>query len=148
MNKTNEVNNYFITEIDQNELFRNFNKNSCTTLSYTEHFLTLVFAVTVCICISSFPSLVDISKRIMSSTIRSNICAIIASIKKYKSIIKKKKKNRIELALLAKTNLDYIKGWISWSLIESYIKRDYSLLIEALREYDGIKEKLSKPGTL
>ena len=38
----------------------------------------------------------------MSSTIELNICTIIARIKKYKSIIKKKEK---EVALLAKINL-------------------------------------------
>ena len=30
-----------------------------------------------------------------------------------------------EIALLAKTNLDYIKNLISWSLTASYIERDY-----------------------
>ena len=57
----------------------------------------------------SFVCLVDISKGIMSSTIGLNICAIFASIKKYKSIIKEKKKKHDEIALLVKTNLDYIK---------------------------------------
>ena len=33
----------------------------CTTLNYIEHFLTLVLAVSVCIYISAFASLVDIS---------------------------------------------------------------------------------------
>ena len=89
MNKTNKGNNYFLQEIDQNELLNNKKKKSCTTLNYTEHFLTLVFAVNVCICISSSPSLVDISKRIMISSIESHICALIARIKKFKSIIKR-----------------------------------------------------------
>ena len=39
----------------------------------------------------------------MRSTIGLNICAIIARIKKYKSVIKKKKKKYNEIALLAKT---------------------------------------------
>ena len=81
----------------------------CTTLNYIEHFLTLVFAVAVCVSISTFASLVDIFKGIMSSTIGLNICAIIARIKKYKSIIKKMKKKHDEMGLLAKTKLDCIK---------------------------------------
>ena len=44
----------------------------------------------------------------MSSTIGLNICAIIAKIKSYKSEIKKKKHD--EIALLAKSKLDCIKG--------------------------------------
>ena len=69
------------------------------TLNYIEHFLTLVFAVTVCIFISAFGSLVDISKGIKSPTTELNICAIIGRIKKYKSIIKKKKKKHEEITL-------------------------------------------------
>ena len=64
-----EINNHFINKIDQNEFLGNKNKKVCTTLNYIEHFLTLVFVVTVCISISAFASLVDIFKEIMSSTI-------------------------------------------------------------------------------
>ena len=44
-----------------------------------------------CISISAFASLVIIPMGIICSTIRFNICAIIARIKKYNSVIKKKK---------------------------------------------------------
>ena len=72
------------------------NKKVCTTVNYIEHFLNSVFAVTVCIFISAFASLVDSSKGIKSSTIGLNICAIIARTKKYKSITKKKKKSTMK----------------------------------------------------
>ena len=71
------------------------NKKVCLTL--IECFLTLVFEVTICILISAFASLIDMSKEIMSSTIGLNIWAIIAKIKKYKSIIQKKKKKHNEI---------------------------------------------------
>ena len=71
----------------------NKNKKICRTINYTEHFLALIFAVTVCIFICDFASLVNVSKRTMSSTIELNICAIIARIKRYKLIIKKKRQN-------------------------------------------------------
>ena len=61
--------NYFVQERDQNELMGNKHKKVCTTPNYIEHFLTLVFAVTVCIFIFDFPSSVDMSMGIMSSTI-------------------------------------------------------------------------------
>ena len=103
----------------------NKNKNVCTTLNYIEHFITLVFAITVCISISAFASLINISTEIMSSAIGLNICAIIARIKKYKSIIKKKKKKHDKIALLAKTKLDCIKALIFRSLTDSCIWRGY-----------------------
>ena len=77
---------------------------------YIEHFLTLIFEVTVCISVSALASLLNVFKRIMSSTTRLNICAIISRIKKYKSIIKKKKKKHYKIALLAKTTLDCKKS--------------------------------------
>ena len=61
--------NYFIKGINQNELMSTKNKRVCTTLNYTERFLTLVFAITGCISISVFASLVVIPPWIMSSTI-------------------------------------------------------------------------------
>ena len=125
-------------------MLSNKNKKVCTTLNYVEHFLTLIFAVTVCISISAFPSLIDISKGIMSYKIGLNICAIIARIKKYKSIIRKKKKKHYKIVLLAKTNLDCIKGLISRSLTDSYIERNYYHLIDVLRKYDYMKEEINK----
>ena len=72
-------------------------------LNYIEHFLPLVFTVTECISISASASLVTILKTMTSSTIGLHICAILARIKWYKSIIKRKKKKHHEIALLAKT---------------------------------------------
>ena len=108
-----------------------------------EHFLTLAFAVTVCISISAFASLVNISERIMSSTIGLNICAITTRIKMFKPIFKKKRKKHNEIALLATTNIDCIKGSIYRSLTDSYKGCNYFLLIEVLRGHDGMKEEIN-----
>ena len=136
-----EINNYFIKEIDQNELLSNKNNKVCTILNYIEHFLTLIFAV-ICISISVFTSLIDISKGIVSSSIGLNVCAIVSKIKKYKSIIKKKKKKHDEITLLAKTNLNCIKD-LPRSLADSYIVWNCFNLIDMLRKYDYMKEEIN-----
>ena len=64
----------------------------CVTLNYIENFLILASAVTGCISLSAFSSLLGILIGITSSAIGLKMCAIAAGIKKYKSIIKKKKK--------------------------------------------------------
>ena len=87
-----ETRNYFFKEIDQNKLMSKKHKKVCTTLIYIQHFLIWASAVTGCNLISTFASLVDIPIGITSSAIGLNICAITAGIKKYKSIIKNKKK--------------------------------------------------------
>ena len=61
-------------------------KKVCTTLNYIEHFLILASTITGCISISAFASLLDIP------AVGLKTCAIAAGIKKYKSIIKKNKK--------------------------------------------------------
>ena len=106
--------------------------------------LSLVITVTVCIFICAFASLVNISKGILSSKIGLNICAIIPSINNYKSIINKKKKKHIEIAFLAKTNLDCIKGLISRSLTDSYVEHNYFHLTDVLRRYDYLEEEITK----
>ena len=55
-----ETRNYFLEEIEQNELMSREHKKICTTLNYMEHFLILASPITVCISISAFASLLVI----------------------------------------------------------------------------------------
>ena len=69
-------------------------KKVCTTLNHIKYLFILASTITGCISISAFACLIGIPLGITSSAIGLNICAITAGIKKCKSIIKKKKKNR------------------------------------------------------
>ena len=84
LKQVKEINNYFVEEIDKNELLNNGNKKVCKTLNYIEYYFTVAFAVIACISIYALASLVYISKEITSSSVGLNICAKIATIKKYK----------------------------------------------------------------
>ena len=55
-----ETRNYFLEEIEQNELMSREHKKICTTLNYMEHFLILASPITGCISISAFASLLVI----------------------------------------------------------------------------------------
>ena len=61
--------NYLAEEIDQNELMSKKHKEVCTALYYIEHSPILTSAVTGCISISVFASLVGIPTGITSSTV-------------------------------------------------------------------------------
>ena len=118
-------------------------KKGCTTLNYIEDFLILGSTITECISISAFASLLGIPIGIASSTIGLKICAITAGIKKYKSIIKKKKKKHNKIVLLAKSKLNSIEVLISKALIDSIISHDEFLLINnVLKEYNKMKEEI------
>ena len=81
--------------------------------------------------------------RIKSSAIILEICAITAGIKKYKSIIKKKKHD--EIVLLAKSKLNSTEILISKALINSNISHDEFVFINyMLKEYDSMKEEIKK----
>ena len=138
-----ETRNYLIEEINRNELMSKKHKKVCTTLNYIEHFLILGSTITGCVSISAFASLVGIPIGIASSTIGLKICVITAGIKKYKSIIKKKKKKHDKIVLLAKSKLNSIEVLISKALIDSVITDDEFVLINnVLKEYNKMKEEI------
>ena len=114
-----------------------------TALSYIEHFLVLDSTITGCISISVFASLLSIPIGITSSEIALEICAIAAGIKKFKSIIKKKKKNLDKIVLLAKSKLNSIEILSSKVLIDSVISHDEFILISnVLKEHNEMKEEI------
>ena len=67
-------------------------KKVCKNLDYIDHFLIFLTAVSSCVSISVFNSLVAVLVGITSSAVGLKICEVIAGIKKYKLIIKEKKK--------------------------------------------------------
>ena len=67
-------------------------KKTCMYLNYVENLFILVSTVTGCLSISAFFSLVCVPVDITSSGVGLKFFTIAAGIKKYKSIIKKKKK--------------------------------------------------------
>ena len=67
-------------------------KKVCTALNYIKNFLILASTITGCVSISAFASLIGMPIGIMSSAIGLKICVTTAGIKKYKLIIKKRKK--------------------------------------------------------
>ena len=109
-----------------------------------EHLLILTSAVTGCVSISAFSSLVGLPIGTASSAVALKICAITAGIKKYKSIIKKKRKKHDKIVLLVKTKLKTIQVLISRALIDSYISHDeFVSENNILKEY-GYMKKQSK----
>ena len=74
--------------------------------------------ITGCVSISLFASLIGIPTGITSSAIGLKICAITAGIKRYKSIIKKKKKDD-KIVSLPKAKGNSIEVLISKALIDS-----------------------------
>ena len=101
----------------------------------------LVSTVTGYISIFAFTSFLGIPIGIRSSAKGLKICVITAGIKKYKSIIKEKKKKFDKTVLLAKSKLNSMEVLISKAKIDSVINPDEFVLINnVLKPYNQIKE--------
>ena len=78
----------------------------------------------------------------MISAIGLKICRINAGIKKYKLIIKKKKKKHDKIVLLAKSKLNSVQVLISQALRYSVISHyEFVLINNVVTEYNKIKEE-------
>ena len=77
-----EVRNYFIEVIKQNELVSKKHKKACRFFNYIEHLIILISTVSGYVSISAFASLVSIPIGNTISAIGLNICVITARIKK------------------------------------------------------------------
>ena len=92
LKKTDETRNYILDEIRHNDVITENCKKKCKYINYVEHLLILASTITGCVSFSAFASLVCVPVCITRSAVRIKTCAITAGIKKYKSIIKRKKK--------------------------------------------------------
>ena len=103
------------------------------------------YAVSGCVSISAFASLVDVPIGITNSAVELKICVLIAEIKTYISIIMKKNKKQDKIVSLTKTMLNAIKVLISKALIDSYNNHDDFVSVNnVLQEYYEMKNKLIK----
>ena len=111
-------------------------------LNYDKHLLILASVVAGCVSIFGFDSLVCPPVGNASSALEIKICAVTAGVKKYKSIIKKKKKHN-KIVLLRKDKFNTIEVLVSKALIDSYISHDeFISLNNVLRECNEIKAEI------
>ena len=146
--KIDERRNYLLDEIKHNDLMSKKYKKTYKYLNYIENLLILVSTVTGYVSISAFASLVCVPVGFTTSAVGINICAIIAGIKKYKLIIKKKMKKHDRIVLLGKDKLNTAEVLISKVLIDSYITHDESVSVNhVLRECNEMKNEIKNPET-
>ena len=143
LKKVNEIRNYLIQETNRNESMSKKHKNFCRILNYIKHSLIAIFTITGCVSISAFSSLVGIPIGIASSTIGLKICVITIGIKKYKLIIKKKRKKHDKIVLSLKSKLNSIEVLISQALIDLSISHNEFVLINnVLQDFYHMKEEI------
>ena len=135
--------NYLLGEIKCNDSMSEKYKKTCKYLNYVEHLLILISTITGYVSISAFASLADTPVGVTIAPVGIIIRSIIAGIKTYKSIIKKKKKKHDKTVLLGKDKLNTIEVLICKSLINSCISHDELVSVNnVLIEYNEIKSEV------
>ena len=129
LKKIDETRNQLLEEIKHNDLISEKHKKVCRIFVNLNFFFFSTFSVFG--SISAFNSLTGVPVGIMNSQKRVEgfyeglkICAIIAGVKNYKSITKKKRKNIIKQCCQQNTKLNSIGVLISKALIDLYINDD------------------------
>ena len=137
LKKIDGARNDLLEKMKHNDLMSEKYKKTCKCLNYVKHLLVLVSTITGCVSISAYALLVSVLAGITSSAVEIKNCAITAGIKKYKSIIKKRKRKHDKIVLLGKDQLNPIEVLISKALIDSYISPDEFISVNnVLREYN------------
>lgn len=96
-------------------------KKDSKVLIYIEHSIIFVSAITGHVSISAFASVIGIPMGIKSTVVGLKTCAVTAGIRKYNSIIKKKRKRYDKIAMSAKYKLNSIQVLIFDALIDSIL---------------------------
>ena len=121
-------------------------KKDFKVLIYIEHSIIFVSAITGHVSISAFASVIGIPMGIKSTVVGLKTCAVTAGIRKYNSIIKKKRKNNEIIVSLARVKLSAIEALISKDLINWYISHDgFASMNNVLKEYNDTKEAHKNP---
>ena len=104
--------------------------------------------ITGYLLISAFASLVAAPVGVMISEVAIKIYAITAGLKKYKPIIKKKKKKHDKIVSSRKFKLNTIEVLNFKALIDSYISHEEFVSVNnALRGYNEMKKEIKNPET-
>ena len=101
-----------------------------------------------CVSISAFALLFCVPVRIMSSAVEINNFSITTRIKKYKSLIKKKKKKHNKVVFEGKDKLNTTAALSSKTLNDSCIIHiEFVSVNNVFREYNEIKKRKKNPET-
>ena len=88
LNNIDETRNYLLNKIELNDLMSGRQTKVCRALNYFEHFLFFISAISGCVSISTFTSLIGFSVGIASSATGLAYSVINEGIKQRNSIIK------------------------------------------------------------
>ena len=143
LNKINETEDYFITEIKEKELMSKKLSKYISFFDYFDKSLIVLSVTSGSISIASFPTVIGIPIGITSASLSLAFSLCNGLVKKLLKATRDKKKKHNKINMIARNKLDSIESKISEALINNQISHEpFITIINEERNYRELKESI------
>ena len=142
-NKISEIEDYFITAINERELMSKKLSKYISFLDYFDKSLIVLSVASANISIVSFSTVIGIPIGITSASLSLAFSLCTGLVKKILKATRNKKKKHNKIVILARSKLNSIESKISEALINNQISHeDFMIIINEERNYRELKETM------
>ena len=143
LNKINEIEDYFITEIIERELMSKNPSKYIASFEYFDKSLILLYVATGSISIVSFATVIGAPVGIMSVSCSFTFSITTGFVKKFLNTIRNNKKKHNKVVILARSKLNSIESKTSEALIINEISHeDFMTILNEEKKYRELKESI------
>ena len=143
LDEINNIENYFIEEINQIKLCSKNLSKYVTVFGYIDQALIVLSATSGGVSIISFTSVVETSIGIASASFTLIFSLTTEIVKKLLNITRNKKKKHDKILMLAKSKLNSIETLISQALIDMEISHEeFITILKEKDKYEKMKDNL------
>ena len=143
LNKINEIENYFISEIKERELMSKRLSKYIASFDYFDQSLIVLLATSGSISIASFATVIGIPVGIASASLSLTFSLCAGLVKKLLKATRNKKKKHNKIVMLARSKLNSIESKLSEALRSNQISHeDFMTIINEERNYRELKESI------
>ena len=143
MKKISEIEDYFITEIEERELMSKKLRKYISFFYYFDKSLIVLSVTSASISIASFATVMGIPIGITSASLSLTFSLCTGLVKKLLKATRNKKKKHNKIVMLARSKLNSLESKLSEALINNQINHeDFMTIINEERNYRELKESI------
>ena len=143
LNKINEIEDYFITEIKERELMSKKLSKYISLFDYFDKSLIVLSVTSGDVSVALFAAVIGVPIGITSASLSLAFCLCARLVKKLLKATRNKKKKHNKIVMLARSKSNSIESKISEALINNQISHeDFITIINKERNYRELKQIL------
>ena len=143
LNKVNEIEKYFISEIKERELMSKRLSKYIAFCDYSDKLLVVLSVTSGSISIASFTTVIGIPVGIASVSFSLAFSSCTGLVKKLSKVTRNKKKKHNKIVMLARSKLNSIESKISEPLMNNQISHEgFITIITEERNYRELKDSI------